>query len=156
MRRLLGAGEAMTRPYMPQSARSDWATPQWLFDQLAAEFGPFDLDAAASSENAKCAKYFTKEENGLGPVWKGRVWLNPPYGAPIRDWLNKARANVNAGFAELVVCLLPSRTDTKWFHEIVQPHAAEIRFLKGRLTFEGAAGPAPFGSMVVVFRRAGL
>lgn len=129
-------------------SRSDlWSTPQYLFDSLNAEFH-FDLDVCATSENAKCKKFYTKEVNGLLQPWRGNVWCNPPYGRDISKWIQKAIDS-----STLVVMLLPARTDTKWFHEYIYGKA-EIRFIKGRLKFGDSliSAPFPFPSMVVIFR----
>ena len=115
------------------SSRSDlWETPQALFDELNAEFD-FQLDACALPSNAKCARYFTPDIDGLKQPWRGRVWCNPPYGREIGKWVAKA---ASAAESEVVVMLLPARTDTRWFHEFIYKRA-EIRFLKGRLKFGG-------------------
>lgn len=127
------------------SKRIDWETPPDLFDELDAEFS-FDLDVCALPENAKCAKYFTPEDDGLDQEWTGTCWMNPPYGREIKRWIKKAS---ESGVA--VVCLLPARTDTAWFHDYILGRA-EIRFLRGRLRFVGATSSAPFPSMVVVFK----
>lgn len=134
------------------SSKTDlWATPQEFFDVLNEEFD-FTLDACAVAENAKCPAYITPEEDGLARPWTGRVWCNPPYGRAIGKWVRKARISVAAG-AEVVVMLLPARTDTLWFHDYIYGKA-EIRFIKGRLKFGGSKNSAPFPSMVCVFRRA--
>lgn len=126
----------------------DWGTPQGVFDELNKEF-EFTLDPASNEINAKCKRHFTSKEDGLAQSWKGeRVWLNPPYGRTIGDWIKKAAT----GGADVVVSLLPARTDTKWFHEFIYGKA-EIRFLKGRLRFGGSKNSAPFPSMVVVFKK---
>lgn len=131
---------------MMTSNTPEWGTPQWLFDELDAEFH-FDLDPCCTHENAKCAKHFTKEEDGLNQEWGGyRVYCNPPYGREIAKWVKKAHDSQC-----LTVMLLPARTDTSWFHDYIY-HKAEIRFLKGRLYFNDGAGRAPFPSMVVIFR----
>lgn len=131
------------------SSRSDlWETPQALFDELNAEFD-FQLDACALPSNAKCARYFTPVIDGLKQPWRGRVWCNPPYGRELGKWVAKA---ASAEESDVVVMLLPARTDTRWFHEFIYKRA-EIRFLKGRLKFGGGKNSAPFPSMVVVFRR---
>jgi site-specific DNA-methyltransferase (adenine-specific) len=79
------------------------------------------------------------------------VWCNPPYGRGILEWVRKATDSIEVGDAELVVMLLPARTDTKWFHaECVG--RTEIRFIQGRLTFGDAENAAPFPSMVVIWR----
>lgn len=134
---------------MYSSNTDNWGTPQWLFDELDKEWH-FDVDVCASSENAKCPKYFSKEENGLAQDWSqfNNCWMNPPYGRQIGIWIEKAYNESQKGTN--VVCLLPSRTDTRWFHEYCLK--GEIKFLKGRLKFNDGKTPAPFPSMIVVFR----
>jgi phage N-6-adenine-methyltransferase len=133
------------------SATCEWATPPELFAKVDAEFR-FDLDACATAENAKCVRYFTRKDNGLAQPWTGRVWMNPPYGRTIGQWMRKAWESVQSGEAELVVCLVPSRTDTSWWHDFCE--GAEVRNIRGRLRFGGAANSAPFPSAIVVFRDA--
>jgi phage N-6-adenine-methyltransferase len=97
----------MTSAYMlaaTSSATPEWPTPQWLVDQLAAEFGPFDLDPASTAANAKAPMFYTEADDGLSQPWKGRVWLNPPYGRTIPQWMAKAAAEAASGRAELVCC----------------------------------------------------
>jgi phage N-6-adenine-methyltransferase len=120
------------------------------FDPLHAEFD-FTLDVCATTANAKCTRFFTRAEDGLAQRWTGRVWMNPPYGRTIGQWLRKAFQSVQSGEAELVVCFLPSRTDTAWWHDYCA--RGEVRFLRGRRTFSGAKNSAPFPSCVVVFRQ---
>ena len=129
------------------SASDDWATPQDFFDKCSAEFGPFDLDVCAGADNHKCARYFSLAENGLAQTWSGKVWMNPPYGRTIGDWMRKAYESAQAG--ALVVCLVPARTDTAWWHD----YAAKgtVRFLRGRLKFVGHKTNAPFPSALVIF-----
>lgn len=133
------------------SARSEWETPQDFFDELDREFG-FDLDAAASPENAKCKRYWTKEDNALIQSWGGVVFCNPPY---IKE-RNLTYNFIRKGYEEaqkgnVVVMLLAARTDTRAWHDFVM-RASEIRLVKGRLRFSGQ-GSAPFPSAVVVFRK---
>lgn len=136
-------------PYIPASKRGDWPTPRWLFDALNARFD-FTLDAAASAGNALCPRFYDADRDGLAQSWAGeRVWLNAPYGRVLRQWIAKARAEGEAGAT--VVCLVPARTDTKWWHEHVLP-AGEVTMIRGRLVFEGATAGAPFPSAIVVFR----
>jgi phage N-6-adenine-methyltransferase len=129
------------------SATDLWATPQEFFDRLHAEFG-FDLDVCATPENAKCDRYFTTETDGLAQDWAGTCWMNPPYGRVISHWMRKAWESAQAGAT--VVCLVPSRTDTRWWHDYAM--RGEIRYVKGRLRFGGAVNPAPFPCAVVIFR----
>lgn len=131
------------------SSKSDeWPTPQEFFDLYAKEFG-FTLDVCATPENAKCALYFTRTEDGLAQEWGTHTcWMNPPYGRSIGHWMQKACDAAQKG--ALVVCLVPARTDTNWWHEYAM--RGEIRFLRGRLKFGGCRNPAPFPSAVVIFR----
>ena len=129
------------------SATPEWATPQDFFDKLNEEFH-FDLDPCSTHENAKCFYHFTREDDGLSKEWSGhRVFCNPPYGREIGPWVAKCAR----GGADIAVALLPSRTDTRWFHDHIYGKA-EIRFIKGRLKFGGCKDSAPFPSMVVIWR----
>lgn len=129
-------------------ATDNWATPQWLFDELDKEFH-FTLDVCASEENAKCRTFYSKAQDGLQQEWSGSVWCNPPYGRQIAHWVKKASEAAKDGTT--VVMLIPARTDTKWFHDYCYGKA-EIRFIRGRVKFGGAKHSAPFPSMVVIFR----
>lgn len=130
------------------SRKSDeWATPQALFDQLDKEFH-FTLDPCASDANHKCETFFTKEDDGLSKKWGGVAFCNPPY-SRIAKWVQKAFEEAKDGTT--VIMLIPSRTDTRWFHDYIYGKH-EIRFIKGRIKFEGAKYNAPFPSMVVVMR----
>jgi phage N-6-adenine-methyltransferase len=125
-----------------------YGTPQKLFDDLHAEFD-FQLDVCAIPENAKCLRYFTPEQDGLAQKWEGVCYMNPPYGREIGGWMKKAYESSLEGAT--LVCLLPSRTDTAWWHDYVTK-AAEIRFLRGRLKFNDSKGSAPFPSVIVIFK----
>jgi len=133
------------------SSKTDlWETPQDFFDELNKEFH-FTLDPCATPENAKCKKYFTIKENGLQQDWQGEtVFCNPPYGKAIKFWVKKCYEESRKPNTT-VVMLIPSRTDTTYFHEYIYKKAKEIRFIKGRLKFGNSKHPAPFPSMVVVF-----
>ena len=132
------------------TSKSDlYPAPQDLFDKLNAEFG-FTLDVCATAENAKCERFYTLADDGLKQPWQGVCWMNPPYGKTIGLWMTRACEAAKAGAT--VVCLVPARTDTRWWHQIVQPNAAEIRFLPGRLRFGNSKHSAPFPNAIVVFR----
>lgn len=141
----------------------EWITPEWLFNALDSEFH-FDLDPAASDQNAKCDVYYTVEDNGLTVDWYNpdddiiSVFVNPPYGRGIINWVVKAYRESQRGAT--VVMLLPARTDVAWFHDYVLGKA-EVRFLRGRIKFlvrepsnpfAISGAPAPFPSMIIVFR----
>jgi phage N-6-adenine-methyltransferase len=131
------------------STTDEWATPQWLFALLAWIFGGFDLDPCATSTNAKCSRYFTKGENGLSQDWEGKVFMNPPYGREIGQWMQKAYEESLNG--ALVVCLVPARVDTAWWQDYAR--RGYIHYLRGRLKFGDATNVAPFPSAIVIFGR---
>jgi phage N-6-adenine-methyltransferase len=133
------------------SATDEWSTPLHFFDRLAAEFGGFDLDPCCLPSSAKAPLYYTPETDGLSAEWRGKVWLNPPYGRTIGAWTTKARESVEGGSADLVVGLVPARTDTEWWHRDVLA-ASEVRMVRGRLRFGEATTSAPFPSVVVIWR----
>lgn len=150
---------------MLTSKRQDWETPQEFFDALDREFH-FVLDVAATRGNAKCKNFFTEEDNGLEQNWggieqingpfpntlarTGAVWCNPPCSKQLGKWVKKASEESKKGVT--VVMLIPSRTETRWFHDyIYNKDNVEIRFVKGRIRFSGSSVNAPFPSMVVVF-----
>jgi|SRR5579859_1018670 len=131
-----------------------WITPPEFVRTLEVEFGPFDLDPCCVPMSAKAPRFYTPTENGLLQPWTGRVWCNPPFSKPA-PWIRRAIAATQDGGAEVVVMLLPVKTDTLWFHELVLPHA-EVRFLRGRLAFHGWKGTpltrARFPNMLAIFR----
>lgn len=154
----------MNSAVMFSKASDNWSTPQDTFDALNVEFY-FDVDAAATQQNRKCPQWFGPGsahpdalalQNWGRPFNASAVWLNPPY-SRCREFIAKAAAEARKGC--IVVCLVPSRTDTRWWHQEVwdrEHHCprpgVEIRFIKGRLKFGGATAGAPFPSVVVVFR----
>ncbi|MCE4993003.1 DNA N-6-adenine-methyltransferase [Staphylococcus haemolyticus] len=132
------------------SKSNEWTTPQYLFDELNREYH-FTLDPCATYENAKCEKYFTEKENGLLQDWSDDVvFMNPPYGREIKHWIKKAYEESLNG--AIVVCLIPARTDTTYWHDYIFGKAFDIRFLKGRLKFGDSKNSAPFPSAIVVYR----
>lgn len=150
-----GAEKAGENRAMLSSTNVSWGTPKDLFDKLNEEFH-FSLDAAASDKNHKCKKYYTEETDGLSHSWRGEtVFLNPPYGKAIGLWMKKALDENREGAT--IVALVPSRTSTRWFHDYVYGKA-ELRFIKGRLKYTDEDGnakdPAPFDSMIVIYRGA--
>jgi site-specific DNA-methyltransferase (adenine-specific) len=123
-------------------------TPQEFFDILNEEFN-FTLDPCCLKKTAKCKKYYTPKEDGLKQSWKSEsVFMNPPYGREIIKWMKKAYEE--SGNTKVIVCLVPSRTDTKWWHEYAMK--GEIRFVKGRLKFGEHSNSAPFPSAVIIFK----
>lgn len=160
---------------MYSSSKTDWETPQWLFDELNKEFR-FDYDICATSENKKCKNFVDIERNALSITWYGRLWMNPPYGDPdyvckpncknkkcvvrgfcntqyipgVADWIEKAHHEAQTGNCT-VVALLPARTDTAWFHDYCTRY--QVRFFRGRINFVGGKHGATFPSMLVIFNK---
>jgi site-specific DNA-methyltransferase (adenine-specific) len=141
-------GEPAMNPVLLSSKSTEWSTPQDFYDKLNSEF-VFNLDPCATHENHKCSAYFTKEDDGLSQSWAGKaVFMNPPYGREVGKWIKKAYGESLKGAT--VVCLIPARTDTAYWHDYCMK--GEIRFIRGRLKFGGAENSAPFPSALVIFR----
>jgi site-specific DNA-methyltransferase (adenine-specific) len=138
---------AASRSVHFSSATDEWETPAELFGELDRIFGGFTLDPCATAANAKCARYFTRADDGLSQPWSGKVFMNPPYGRPIGQWVKKAWSESLSG--ALVVCLLPARVDTRWWHEYAGN--GHVYFLRGRLKFGSSVNSAPFPSAIVTF-----
>lgn len=138
----------MNTDLMFSSNTDMWATPQDFYNKLNSVF-KFELDVCAVEENAKCDRFFTPEQNSLEQVWKGVCWMNPPYGRGIDAWVKKAYESAKENGAT-VVCLVPARVDTRWWHDYCAK--GEVTFIKGRLKFGNAKNNAPFPNAVVVFR----
>ena len=131
------------------------ATPRDFFDKLNKRF-KFTLDPCANKQNHKCARWHGPEspfgEDGLAESWQGhRVFMNPPYArGQVDKWIKKAYEE-SRDKETSVVALIRSATDTKYFHKYIW-RKARLEFVKGRLKFGDSGGPAPFPSMVVIWR----
>ena len=124
---------------MMTSLSPHWATPKWLYEELDKEFHFNDDPCPLNSKI-----------NGLNRNWGTSTFVNPPYGRAIVEWIEKAWIEYEAG--NTIVMLLPSRTDTRWWHHYIM-QASEIRFIKGRLKFGDCKNSAPFPSCIVIFRK---
>lgn len=148
-----------SKPVAMSSLDDTWTTPRDFFAKVNEEFG-FVLDAAALQSSTLCERWYGPDHpdetrrdafdhNWANDSLQGGVWLNPPYGKTIRQWMAKAKSEALDNGA-LVVALVPARTDTRWFHESCM--GFEIRLIKGRLKF-GAGDAAPFPSALIVMSR---
>jgi len=138
-------------PYIDKAKTDDWASPKHVIDSVIQEFGHIDLDPASSKHNAVAGRFFTKETNGLEQMWIGDlVYVNPPYGRVLLQWVGKAIEEYEAKRAKKIVMLLPSRTCTRWFHLLYGRKDVEIRFYKGRLKYGDGTKPSPFPSILVI------
>lgn len=124
---------------MTSRASYEWRTPKHLYAELDAEFH-FNFDPCPLGGD-------TDGRSTLFQPWQGkRVFCNPPYGPQVPAFLVRWRET------ELAVYLLKAATDTAWFHDIVLPFATEIRFIRGRVRYNDGPHPAPFPSLIAVFR----
>ena len=160
------------------SSSSDaWATPDALFKQISETFGPFDLDPCATRQNRKAEWWFGDRTNdghqpifnnddftdGLTRKWRNimgqpaNVFVNPPFCREkkmyVDPWVEKAINEVDERNARQVVMLVPARTDTKYWQDLIFPCADLIAFIRGRVKFGGGTNSAPFPSAIVVFQQ---
>ena len=159
----LGAGLALVRQGEKMSfyasagissAHEAWATPTSLLNALCAALNEnFDLDPCSPGKmrsRVPAVQHFTEADDGLAKEWRGKVFINPPYGRTIGAWVAKAHAEAAIGRATFVIGLVPARTDTRWWHADVAGHA-DVWLLKGRLAFGEGDAPAPFPSAVLLW-----
>jgi len=146
----------MDNKYFGMSVKQDWETPDELFDRLDFVFH-FNLDVAASSDNAKCENFYSRESSGIEHPWGGRCWCNPPFSKDktqanskdVSDFLARGFQQMEENEACQIICfLVNSCTETRWFQEYCF-NADLLCFLKGRLKFKGGKNSAPKGSVLV-------
>ena len=134
-----------------------WQTPRALLDAVlqAADREAFNLDPCSSLPDGPvpAALHWTEADDGLSRPWSGMIFVNPPYSRSLPHWVAKCAAEADAG--AVVVGLVPSRTDTRWWHSHVAGQAAVV-MLRGRLKFGGGTSSAPFPSAIVVWNDSGL
>lgn len=132
----------MNNELMFSNKSDDWSTPIDFYKKLDAEF-KFTMDPCP----------LRSLTDGLELDWKGNIFVNPPY-SNVGAFLEKGKKEMEKGNAQIIVYLLASRTDTKWFHQYIYHKSnVEIRFIKGRLKFGNQKNSAPFPSMVVIFKQ---
>jgi len=117
-----------------KSKSSEYETPDEIFIPLQKEFD-LKLDVCATKENAKCKRYFTKDDDALTKSWNINFWMNPPFGRNLKKWVQKAYEESKKGV--IGVLLLPVRSNTIWWHKYIIDTKAEVRFLKGEIKFKG-------------------
>lgn len=154
-------------PALLSSKCANWRTPPEVLEAVQAVY-TLSLDVCASPGHQVCARFFSPEDDSLSLRWRDSIdcgaygWMNPPYGRGIGKWIAKADATASEGRG--MVCLLPSRTDTQWWHLYCEPVLrgkipGEVIFLRGRIRFltenGDRADPAPFPSVIVIFHARG-
>lgn len=151
--------DTQTQNLMFSSKSDEWETPHDFYEKLNKKY-KFTLDPCATHENHKCEKYYTAESDGLTQSWAHEtVFVNPPYG-DVGAWVQKACQEYTKKGAT-VIMLIPSRTDTKYWHDYIMKYSSTIYFVKGRLKFKNKViadftgktdlSPAPFPSAVIEF-----
>ena len=131
------------------SNNQEYATPWNLFNKLNKEFN-FTLDVCAHESNHKCERYYNEQQNSLIQDWSGEVcWMNPPY-KTMKEWIKKAYEESRKDNTT-VVCLIPARTNTKWWHQYCMQ--GEIRFIEGRPKFEGCIHGLPQPLALIIFNK---
>lgn len=152
--------QKMKQAALFSSTSQEWYTPPELIEGVLAEIGrmEFDCDPASPRTDGPipARTHYTRKENGLLQPWVGIVWLNPPYGRQLAAWVHKAIAEIRARRAEIIYLLVPSRTDTLWWHDLMAA-GATVQYLKGRIRFlrkNGERGDAsPFPSVLLRLRQ---
>ena len=137
------------------SVQHNWHTPAWLLEKLYTVFEIFDLDPCSPTNKRKQAPvkaklYYTASDDGLSLPWCGKVFVNPPYGRAIKAWIQKAHLEHTHDNTQLIVALVPARTDTVWWHEFVAGKT-DVLFLRGRLSFGDCGQSAPFPSALILW-----
>lgn len=140
-----------SRRVVHSSNKHDWETPEKLFRDLNEVFN-FSLDACATAKTAKCSNFISPEQDAMVTPWSGTVWCNPPYGRELPKWLKRGIDQLS--MLEMIVYLIPARTETNYWHELIWPKAKYVLFLHGRIHFleDGVTGDAaPFPSALVIY-----
>lgn len=129
------------------SASHEWYTPRHVVDAVLSTMQVIDLDPCADKDRRiPAAAHLTKQDDGLAHPWKGRVYMNPPYGDGIGEWTAKLRREFDARKVTEAVALLPARTETDWWEAL---GAEFICLIHGRLKFSDGDTAAPFPSAAV-------
>lgn len=138
----------------PDYDGDEWYTPGKYIEAAREVMGKIDLDPAScdeAQELIKASHYFTKKDNGLQKDWFGRVWLNPPYSAPLIDQFSEKliQEYEDRRVSEAII-LTNNSSDTRWFHSLLSRFPAcftrgRVQFWrKGEETFGARQGQAVF------------
>ena len=129
------------------SETPEWYTPLPLIERVIAVLGAIDLDPCSNTGEPRvaAAQHYTEADDGLSQPWRGRVYMNPPYGSAIGQWVDKLAEEFDYGNVSEAIALVPARTDTSWWAHLP---ASMVCFVTGRLSFSDHDNPAPFPSAV--------
>ena len=141
--------KGIKNPVLYSSNSDEWYTPKEIIKRVLWVLGEIDLDPCSNSKTEPYVPakiYYTAEDDGLSKRWSGRVYMNPPYGREIADWITHFISEYERGEISEAIVLVPSRTDTAWFRKLRNfPRC----FIWGRLSFSDNGAGAPFPSMAV-------
>ena len=144
LEQLVKTGEVPEKNVHFSSESPEWYTPPHVIDAVLEVLGEIDLDPCADAERSvPAAAHLTEDDDGLGFEWSGRVYMNPPYGSVISQWVAKLARSYEGGDIQAAVALVPARTDTEWFSRLRDYPRC---FIRGRLKFSGHENSAPFPS----------
>jgi hypothetical protein len=140
--------KSATLSVLSSSKSSEWYTPPEIVVLVGRVLGEIDIDPCWHPESPVVATVTIAKDDadGLAHDWQGRVYLNPPYGRGIDDWIAKLVAEYDRGAVTEAIALVPARVDTEWFARL---DAFPRCFIKGRLTFANADNPAPFPAAAI-------
>lgn len=131
-----------------QSLTNEWYTPVEYIDAARRVLGGFDLDPASCEEanqTVQASTFYSESDPGLEhDPWKGRVWLNPPYGRLAGAFVQRCTEQYEAGNVTAAIVLVNAHcTDTAWFQKLWN---GTLCFTRGRLNFAAGAGTGKGGS----------
>jgi phage N-6-adenine-methyltransferase len=131
----------------------EWSTPPWLVLPLARAVGGYDLDAASGAEDRPYADdVLTEDDDALTTPWRGRVWINPPYGRTENPtWADRITDQAESDDVQSITALIPSNTGTSWFGDYYASDADALTFIHTRIQFGDAANGATFASAIAHF-----
>lgn len=131
------------------SDSNEWYTPRAIIDSVLEVFGEIDLDPCSNSHinpNIPAKQHYTKDDDGLTKTWRGRVYMNPPYGRDVRQWVEKIYHEFSEGNIDEAIVLVAGRIDTQWFN-ILAKEGIIWCAIQGRLNFSNCDNNAPFPSV---------
>lgn len=128
------------------SESPEWYTPPEILDRAKRTLRAIELDPCSDGKTVPASKHFTKADDGLARPWFGTVYMNPPYGSEIGDWVEKLCAEYGSGNVTEAIALVPARVDTEWWRRFED---FAVCFVNGRLKFSGHENSAPFPSALV-------
>lgn len=132
------------------SESDEWNTPPEILDLVGDVLGKIDLDPCCNDgdQNVPAKHVLRRADDGLQHTWRGKVYMNPPYGDAVTAWIDKLIEEHVSGNVPEAIALVAARVDTKWFQKL-EPY--RICFVRGRLKFGDSENSATFPSAAIYF-----